>query len=68
MLMSFENTGKAAIAHSHLPKTREAIQHDVSGEREHLSQGDTAKDSAAPRRVISNPISGEHIVIHTSGA
>jgi quercetin dioxygenase-like cupin family protein len=46
----------------------EAVQHDASGESESLSRGGSAPGSAALRRVISNPISGEQIVIHTSGA
>jgi quercetin dioxygenase-like cupin family protein len=50
------------------PKTQEAAQHDASGEWESLKRTGNAPGSPEPRRVISNPISGEQIVIHTSGA
>jgi quercetin dioxygenase-like cupin family protein len=56
------------VSFEHAPKAREVVQHDASGEWESLSRGAGPPSSAALRRVISNPISGEHIVIHTSGA
>src|SRR5437016_2913696 len=51
-----------------LSKTLEAAQHEAISEGEHLSGESNAPGSAAPRRVICNPISGEQILIHTSGA
>jgi quercetin dioxygenase-like cupin family protein len=66
--VSFENMRAEGIRRMHPPKTREAIQHDASGEWESLSRGGSAPGSAVLRRVIANPISGEQIVIHTSGA
>jgi quercetin dioxygenase-like cupin family protein len=52
----------------HPLKTQEAALQDASGEWESLSRSGSLPDGAAPRRVIANPISGEQIVIHTSGA
>jgi quercetin dioxygenase-like cupin family protein len=68
IFMSVENIREKGIGRTHLPKTREAVRHDATGERERLSPGGTATGSTALRRVISNPISGEQIVIRTSGA
>jgi len=66
--VAFENMREEGIRRMHPPKTREAIQHDASGERESLRRGGSAPGSAVLRRVIANPNSGEQIVIHTSGA
>jgi quercetin dioxygenase-like cupin family protein len=66
--VSFENMREEGIRRMHPPKTREAAQHDAIGECESLNRGGSTPGSAALRRVISNPISGEQIVIHTSGA
>ena len=66
--MSFENMREAGIRRMQPLKTRQAVQHDASGEGERLSRGGSAPGCTAPRRVIDNPISGEQIVIHTSGA
>jgi quercetin dioxygenase-like cupin family protein len=66
--VAFENVREEGIRRMQPPKTREAAQHDAIGEWESLNRGGSAPGSAAPRRVISNPISGEQIVIHTSGA
>ena len=56
--MSFENRFGDGIHRMHPLKTREAAHQNASG---------SAPGSAAPRRVIVNPISGEQIVIQTSG-
>jgi quercetin dioxygenase-like cupin family protein len=66
--VAFENTSDQAIRPMLPPKTREVDLHEAVGGREHLSGEGNAPGSAAPRRVICNPISGEQIVIHTSGA
>jgi quercetin dioxygenase-like cupin family protein len=66
--VSFENMPEDGIRRMHPPKTREAAPHDASGEWERLSGGGSAPGGAAPRRMIANPVSGEQIIIHTSGA
>ena len=49
------------------PNVREAALPDARGEEERANRENTVPGNAAPRRVIANPISGEQIVIHTSG-
>jgi len=49
------------------PKTREAVHDYAIGDWQSLNREGSAPGSTAPRRVISNPISGEQIVILTSG-
>jgi quercetin dioxygenase-like cupin family protein len=66
--VAFENMREEGIRRMHPPKTQEAAQQDASGEWESLNRVASAPGSPTPRRVISNPISGEQIVIHTSGA
>jgi quercetin dioxygenase-like cupin family protein len=66
--VAFENTCNESIRLMQPSKTREMAQHDAIGEWESLNRAGSAPGSAAPRRVISNPISGEQIVIHISGA
>jgi quercetin dioxygenase-like cupin family protein len=66
--MAFENRSEDGTRQLHPPKTREAAPHDASGEWERLSGGGSAPGNAAPRRMIANPVSGEQIIIHTSGA
>lgn len=65
--MAFENICDHDIRPMRPPKTPEADQEAIAG-AEYLSGEGSAPGSLAPRRVISNPISGEQIVIHTSGA
>jgi quercetin dioxygenase-like cupin family protein len=67
-LMPFENMCEEGIHGMQPPKTREAAQSDAVGESESLNRAGNVPGSPVPRRVISNPISGEQIVIHTSGA
>jgi quercetin dioxygenase-like cupin family protein len=50
------------------PKTPDADQHEASTDRQYSNGEGNAPGNPAPRRVISNPISGEQIVIRTSGA
>src|SRR5215467_15660456 len=52
----------------HLPKTREATQHSAMGGCDSRSRSISALGADAPHRLITNPISGEQIIIHTSGA
>jgi len=66
--VAFENICDEDIRPMRPPKTPEAAQHEAVGNAEHLRGEGNAPSSTAPRRVISNPISGEQIVIHTSGA
>ena len=66
--MTFENMREEDIHRRQPPKTQEANQPAAIGDGERLSSEGSAPGSPAPRRVISNPISGEQIVIHTSGA
>ena len=66
--MAFENMREEGIRRRQPPKTQAADQPAAIGDGERLSCEGSAPGRAAPRRVISNPISGEQIVIHTSGA
>ena len=66
--MAFENMCEEGIRRMQPPKTQEAAQQDAIGEWESLSRPGSAPGSPAPHRLISNPISGEQILIHTSGA
>ena len=51
-----------------VPKTPEAVRHSAMGECDSRSRGISASGTGAPHRLITNPISGEQIIIHTSGA
>jgi quercetin dioxygenase-like cupin family protein len=66
--VAFENICDEGIRPMRPAKTPEADQHEAISKGEHLSREGNTPSSAAPRRVISNPISGEQILIHTSGA
>jgi len=65
--MAIDNIPEDGTRQLDLPNVREAAPHDARGEGERANREDTALGNAAPRRVIANPISGEQIVIHTSG-
>ena len=56
--MAFDNTPDDGTCRMPPPKTQEAAPQDASGKWERLNPAG---------RVIANPISGEQIVIHTSG-
>jgi quercetin dioxygenase-like cupin family protein len=56
------------IRQVHLQKAPEAPQHGAIGECDSQSCGISASDTGAPQRLITNPISGEQIIIRTSGA
>src|SRR5262245_49899026 len=56
------------IRQIHLPKTPVATQHSAMGECDGRSYSIRASGTDAPHRLIMNPISGEQIIIHTSGA
>ena len=56
------------IRQVHLLRTPEAAQHSAMGECDSRSRGISASGTGASHRLISNPISGEQIIIHTSGA
>src|SRR5690349_16088708 len=66
--MTFEDMREEAIRWNQPPIPHQAHQSAAIADGEHLSCEESALDNSAPRRVISNPISGEQIVIHTSGA
>jgi quercetin dioxygenase-like cupin family protein len=51
-----------------LSKAPEAAQQGAIGECDSQSRSISASDTGAPHRLITNPISGEQIIIHTSGA
>lgn len=63
-----EQQDAAASRRRQPPSTKQAHQPATRGDDERLRCAGSAPDSPAPRRVIANPISGEQIVIHTSGA
>ncbi len=52
----------------HPLKTQDVAPQDADGVGESLRRSDRIPGRTAPPRVIANPISGEQIVIHTSGA
>ncbi|MFL5806365.1 MAG: cupin domain-containing protein [Roseiflexaceae bacterium] len=66
--MALDNMPEDGTRQLHPPDVREAARHDARGEGERANREGTALGNAAPRPVITNPISGEQIVIHTSGA
>jgi quercetin dioxygenase-like cupin family protein len=65
--MTFEDRLEDGTRQLHPLKVREVVLHDARGEWECSNREGTAPGNAAPRRVIINPVSGEQIVIHTSG-
>ena len=56
--MAFDNMPEDGTRRMHPPNTQEAAPHHASGEWERRNKAG---------RMIANPISGEQIVIHTSG-
>jgi quercetin dioxygenase-like cupin family protein len=66
--VAFDNICDSGIRPMRPPKTPEADQHEASTDRQYSNGEGNAPGNPAPRRVISNPISGEQIVIRTSGA
>lgn len=56
------------IRQVHLPKAPEAATHGAIGECDRQSHDMSASNAGAPQRLITNPISGEQIIIRTSGA
>ncbi|MFL5803915.1 MAG: cupin domain-containing protein [Roseiflexaceae bacterium] len=65
--MAVENRPEDGTRQLHPLKAQEVALHDARGEWERLNREGTVPDNAAPRRVIVNPVSGEQIVILTSG-
>ena len=65
--MAFDNMPEADTRQLHPPDVREAALHHARGAVQRANREGTELGNAAPRRVIVNPISGEQIVIHTSG-
>jgi quercetin dioxygenase-like cupin family protein len=66
--MAFDNVPEDGARQLHSPDAREAALHDAPGAEERANREGAALGNAASPRVITNPISGEQIVIHTSGA
>jgi len=66
--MAFDNVPEDGARQLHSPDAREAALNDAPGAEERANREGAALGNAASRRVITNPISGEQIVIHTSGA
>ena len=65
--MAFENRPEDGTRQLHPLQVQEAAPHDASGVGEHSNREGTAPGNAAPRRMIANPVSGEQIIIQTSG-
>ena len=63
LLVAFENMREEGIHRRQWSESQEVAQNDAIGEWQSLNRA-----ASAPRRVIFNPISGEQIVIHMSGA
>jgi len=66
--MAFDNMPEDGARQLHPPEAREAALPDAPGAEERANCEGAALGNAASPRVITNPISGEQIVIHTSGA
>lgn len=66
--MTCEKRYEEAVCQRQQPSTKEVYWPAVTGDDACLRCEGSASGSPAARRVISNPISGEQIVIHTSGA
>jgi len=66
--MALDTMPEADTRQLHPPEVREAALPDACGPVQPANREATELGNAAPHRVIVNPISGEQIVIHISGA